>query len=323
MIIETQEAISVDDDEDLAPLVMGGVWSEFIMSIPESQARILTEGFNLILLSNVSRGGMEELMDPEAAGGFTNSTLPNILTNLLVDDTIHTAEKKNLVFGHITGNIIELLVKMGFIVDEDLATEEHLSALCKLASLFYDLNEYQDLIGLTDILDSQDIPPKDRYLMVMQRYLGENFDVGIYEDMILDVSEVTIKALRDALLQEDASEGVPDNIVVRLVANKALLEGTLAFVHIRSNGQLGGSIESFLTFFSSDLAGLRILAVGSDETKTQYRYGLEILAFHMCSELNNHVMRDTVMRYFSEHITDYQALIKLETLVQKLVLTHE
>lgn len=323
MIIETQEAISVDNDEDLAPIVMGGIWSEFKASIPTPQARILTEGFNLILLSNVSRGGMEELMDPEAVGGFTNSTLPNILTNLLVDDNIHTAEKKNLVFGHITGNIIEVLVKMGFTVDEDLATEEHLSALCKLASLFYDLNEYQDLIGLADLLDSQDIPPKDRYLMVMQRYQGDNFDIGIYEDMILDVSEVTIKALRDALLQEDASEGVPDNIVERLVNNKALLEGTLAFAHVRNNGQLGGSVESFLTFFSTDLHSIQTMDIGTDETKRQYQYGREILALHMCSELNNHVMRDTVLRYLNEHITDYQALIKLETLIQKLVLTHE
>lgn len=322
MIIETNEAILVEENEDLALVVMGGIWGDFKKSIPEIQAKVLTEGFNLILLSNTSSSDINELLDPDSMSGFTNSTLPTIMTNLLVDDTIHTAEKKNLVFEHITGNIIELLVKMGFTINQDEASEEYLAQLTKIGSLFYDFEEYQDLIGLCDILASRDIPPKERYLLVMERYLGDTFDLDVYERLIEDVSEVTIKAIHDGLRREDASEGVPDNIVERVVGNKDLLEGTIAFAHIRNNGQLGGSVESFMSFFGVELDNIQTNS-GGNETKAQFQYAREVLALFMCSELNNNVIRDSIMRYMSTRITDYPAMVKFEALVQKLVLTHE
>lgn len=319
MIIETQDAVVMNEDEDFAVTLMGGIWSDFKDSIPEAQAKILTEGFNLILLSNPSESAQEDLSDPDFLSGRSDTLLPNVITAALVDDTTHTAEKKNAVFQLITGNIIEVLVKMGFVLNEDEVSQDRLAQLCQLVSLFYDLNNYQDLIGLADVLDSTDIPPKDRYLMVMQKYLGDNFDIDVYELMVDDVSEVTIKAIRDTLLQEDLTEAPPQMIVKRIIQNKAELNDTLVYTHVRNNGQVGGSVQSFLNFYR------RELEVYTDEPTPEklIRYGKEVTAIFLASELNTPVIKDNLMRYLADIVTDYQALIQLETFINRLVLTDD
>lgn len=323
MIFETQEAVLVHEDDDLAFVIMGGIWGEFKDSIPAIQAKVLTEGFNLILLGNEPTNEIEDLMDPEGGiGGFTTSTLPTIITNVLVDETIHTADKKNLVFAHITGNIIEALVKMGFTLNDDEASEEHLASLNKLVEVFYDLQGYQDLIGLADVLVSMDIPPKERFLLVMERYLGEGFDLDIYERLIDDVSEVTLKAIHDALMQQDASEGIPECIKERVIKNKELLDHTLAYKHIRENGQLGGSIGGFLSFFGQELFDI-MENEEVDITKRQIQYGLEVTAFFLVSEINDHALRNDLILYLSENITDHVAMVKIEKKLKELVLTYE
>ena len=321
MIIETQNAIVMNEDEDLAIPLMGGIWSDFKDSIPEPQAKILTEGFNLILLGEPGNTSPE---GTEADEGFEHgmqddSLLPNLITAVLVDDTTHTAEKKNAVFQLITGNIIEVLVKMGFTLNEDEVSQDRLLHLCQLVSLFYDLNNYQDLIGLADVLDSADIPPKDRYLMVMQKYLGTNFDIDVYELMVDDVSEVTLKAIRDSLLQEDITEMPPQAIIKRIIQNKGELDDTLVYKHIRNNGAVGGAVQSFLNFYRRELEVL------TDEPTSEslVQYGKEVTAIFLASELNTPVLKDKLVRYLADIVTDYQASIRIENLINRLVLTDD
>ena len=321
MIIESQDAVVMHEDEDLAATLIGGIWTDFKASIPEPQARILTEGFNLILLGmprgEASVGDLED--DDSYDGERVDSLLPNVVLGMLVDDTVHTAEKKNNLFQLITGNIIETLVKMGFTLNEDEVSQERLTELCQLVSLFYDLHNYQDLIGLADVLDSADIPPKERYLMVMQKYLGMNFDIDVYELMVDDVSEVTLKAIRDALLQEDITEMPPQMIVKRVIQNKELLDGTLAYKHIRNNGSVGGSVQSFLNFYRRELEHL------TDEptSDNMIQYGKEVMAIFLASELNTPVLKDKLIRYLADIVTDYQAMMQVESLINRLVLTDD
>lgn len=321
MIIESQDAVVMHEDEDLAATLIGGIWTDFKASIPEPQAKVLTEGFNLILLGmprgEASVGDLED--DDSYDGERVDSLLPNVVLGMLVDDTVHTAEKKNNLFQLITGNIIETLVKMGFTLNEDEVSQERLTELCQLVALFYDLNNYQDLIGLADVLDSADIPPKERYLMVMQKYLGMNFDIDVYELMVDDVSEVTLKAIRDALLQEDITEMPPQMIVKRVIQNKELLDGTLAYKHIRNNGAVGGSVQSFLNFYRRELERL------TDEptAESMLQYGKEVIAIFLASELNTPVLKDKLVRYLADIVTDYQASMQIETLINRLVLTDD
>lgn len=318
MIIENQEVISNDDFEDLAATLMGGIWGEFLDSIPDLQGKLLTEGLNLILLSNLPSSDLKDALDPEALDGFTTSELPTVLTNLLVDEALDTSVKKDMVFEHITGNIIETLVKMGFVVNEDVGNE-CLPLMCKLVSVFFDLDGYEDVIGIADVLDSTDIPPKDRLGFVMERYLGNEFDYETYCLTVDDVSEVTLKSLRAALIQEDAIDAIPDNIVNRVTKNKELLNHTMAYAHVRANGQVGGSIAGFLSFFGKKLLAL-LENDSKDITEAQLDYSKEVIAFYLVSELNDHAIPNAVIEYLSSIVTDPVASVKLEAIVNQLVL---
>lgn len=319
MIIETQEAVVMHEDEDLAATLMGGIWSDFKDCIPEPQAKILTEGFNLILLSDPAQTQAEDLEDPDFLTGRSGSLVPNLITEILIDENTHIPEKKNSVFQIITGNIIETLVKMGFTLNEDEVSQDRLMQLCQLVHLFYDLQNYQDLIGLAGLLESTDIPPKERYLMLMQRYKGDNFDIDVYELMVDDVSEVTLKAIRDALLQEEAVDMPPQTIIKRIIQNKDLLDGTLVYAHIRNNGQIGGSVQSFLNFYSRELEEY------TDEPTPDklVQYGKEVTAMFLASELNTPVLKDRLVSYLSGIVTDYKAMVDIETLINRLVLTDD
>lgn len=319
MIIETKEAVLLEEDEDLAAALMGGIWSDFKESIPPLQAKGLTEAFNLILLSqpldlNDPSTNMPDVDDDDFMSNRTGSAVPTLVTNVLVDDNTHTPEKKNAVYQIITGNIIEILKSMGFVLDDDVASQDTLSAMCKMVSFFYDLQEYEDLIGLGDLLDSQDIPPKDRYLLCMERYLGEGTDLSDYEVLIVDVSEVTLKAIRDSLKQEDLDSAPPQSLIDRVLKNRELLEPTLAFAHIRNNGQLGGSVSSFLNFYHRELEEL----LDEETEASQVQYGLEVIGFFMISELNNPFIKDRLVKHFSGVINDHIASLKIEKLINKL-----
>lgn len=320
MIIDTQEAVLMHEDDDLAASLMGGIWEDFKVSIPEPQAKILIKAFNLILLTcpDNFKEQVESEDDTIDVNGY-DTLLPNTITELLVDDTTHIPEKKNAVFQLITSNIIDNLVRMGFTLDEDEACAQTLVELTNLGQLFFDLDQYEDLIGLADLLDSRDIPPKERFLLLMEKYLGEQFDLDIYERLILDVSEVTLIVIRNALLQEDNSEILPVNIVKRVVDNKALLEGTLAFDHIRNNGQLGGSVQSFMSFFSRELEAL----TDNPTEENLLVYGKQVVALYLISEMNTPKIKDSVLRYLSDVITDYTAMIKIENFIHSLVLTDD
>lgn len=319
MIIETQEAVLLEENEDLAAALMGGIWSDFKESIPPLQAKGLTEAFNLILLSQPldvtdPSTGMPDTEDDDFMSNRTASAVPGLISNILSDESMHIPEMKNAVYQIITGNIIEILKGMGFILDDDVASQDTLGCMCKMLSFFYDLQEYEDLIGLADLLDSQDIPPKDRYLLCMERYLGEGTDLSDYEVLIVDVSEVTLKAIRDSLKQEDLDSAPPQSLIDRVLKNRTLLESTLAFAHIRNNGQLGGSVNSFLNFNSNFLEDL--LEEGTE--KAQVQYGLEVIGFFLISELNSPLIKDRLIKHFSGVINDHIASLKIEKLINKL-----
>lgn len=322
MIIETQEGIEIDSVNDLASTVMGGIWADFREAIPKPQGDLLTEGLNLILLAHTPSEDIKDLLDPEFLDGFTTSELPSILTNVLVNEGITINTKKTMIYEHITGNMIEALVKMGFVLSEDEQTIDQLPLMCKLVNVFFDLQGYEDTSGLVNILESSDIEPKERFLLVLQSYLGDDFDYEGYSLLVEDISEVTLASIKMALIEESAIDTIPDNIVIRVRNNKELVDHTLAYAHVRKNGQVGGSINGFLSFFSEQL--LAVLEDGTkDQTQANIEYGKEIIAFYLISEINNSSLKDKLLGYLNTIIEDHVALLKLETLVNNLVLSND
>lgn len=301
MLTETDEVVMTPAEEDLAATLIGGIWVDFKASIPDPQAKILTDGFNLIL-SDV----------PE-------SLLQNVITEILVDETFDTPLKKKQIYELITNNIIDVLSRLGFIINLDEVTHERAEELIHVGKFFHEMEQYEDVIGLGNILDSFDIPPVDRFLLIFQKYMGDDVSLVNYELLLQDVSEVTLKAIRDSLLTGDVDEGIPANIIKRVRANRALIDGTLAYEHVINNGAVGSPVETYLGFFKTDLVKL----LDYPSMDNQILYGKEVMALYLISELNSDTLREELLDLVNEITTDHLALLAIEKLIGQLDLTNE
>lgn len=301
MLTETDEVVMMEAEEDFAATLIGGIWVDFKASIPDPQAKILTDGFNLILL-NV----------PE-------SLLQNVITELLVDEEFDTAIKKKQIYELITNNIIDVLSRLGFIINLDEVTHERLEELIHVGNFFHEMDQYEDVIGLGNILDSVDIPPVDRFLLIFQKYMGDDVSLVNYELLLQDVSEVTLKAVRDNLLTGDVEDGIPLNIIKRVRANRGLIEETLAYEHVINNGRVGSPVETLLNFFKVDLVKL----LDYPSMDNQIQYGKEVMALYLISELNNETLREQLLVLINEITTDHLALLAIEKMIGLLDLTND
>lgn len=298
MLIERDDAVILEDGECLADAIVGGLWTTFRNSIPTLQSKELDKAFNFIMMAD------------------EDSLMPSQIASCLVDEYLDLPTKKQTVYVIITTNIIELLVRLGVTLDDDVAGEDKLPQLNVLASFFYELKEYEDLIGLKGLLESQDIPPVNRYLQAMQVYWGEEFDISEYECLIEDVSEVTLKAIKDALFSPDDVETAPASLQRRILDNKAFLVGTKAYDHVTSNGQLGGSVSNFLNFFKEYLEEL--LETGTE--KDMLLYAKETLGFFIISEINDNWLKEKATTYLYSVITDVVTLTKVEAMIEEVII---
>lgn len=318
MLINAEEAILLAEGEDLAAGLIGGPWLLFKQSIPEAQAKILVNAFNLILLTDDTQEEAGEI-DEDSVMGRNGSLLPVHVQNLLVDDAVALPNKKAHIYEFMIDNTMSLLQGIGITLNELEVTAEKLPYICKIGYFFYEMQGYQDLIGLAGMLDSFDIPPVDRFLLIMERYLGEGTDMMPYEILLKDVSEVTIRAIKDGLEGEDPSVSIPEPLIKRVKANLPALEGTLAYMHIRSNGQLGGALEGFLNFFHKELAALQENLTGENVL----HYLKELIGFYLISEVNSHAIKEHLHKAVYDMVDDMVVLNKAEAMINKLVLTND
>lgn len=320
MLVEANDTVIMQEGEDLASGVIGGLWDEFKVNIPEPQAKVLVEAFNLILLTDPDQLNEDTgEIDEDTLMGRPQSLLPGIVQDILLDPNLDLPNKKLAVYEQLINNTINLLKKIGFTLDEDYVTAEYLPELCKIGQFFFEMDGYEDLIGLRDDLEAVDIPTVDRFLLVFGKYVGEEVPLDTYELLIQDVSEVVLTTIRNNLAGEDLSVGVPDNIVKRVKGNLVAIQDTLAYQHIKNNGQLGGSVESFINFFQSELVGL----LEDPEEPMPLQYIRELIGIYLISDLNNNQVRDQLLGRVHEVYTSHLALIKAEELVNHLVLDNE
>jgi hypothetical protein len=319
MLIETEEVVMLGENEDLAATLMGGIWISFKDTIPVPQAKILVDAFNLILISDPAQSNYQ--VDPEEDEGpdGNSSLLPNIITEILVDDATSVPTKKLAIYELITDNIIAVLTRMGFVLNDDELTHERLPELTKLGNFFYEMDSYEDLIGLADTLDSSDIAPADRFLLVMRKYLGDEADLGVYELLIQDVSEVTIQAIRDNLKQGDVEESIPEFLVKRIRANRVLMENTQAYFHVTHNGRIGGTVESFLNFFARQFE----VYLDNPTPDNMIAYAKEVTAIYLISEINTPRLFEELSKFLATIVTDHLALVSVEQHLAKLVLDND
>lgn len=299
MLIDVEESVDLNEEGNLADIAVGGMWITFRSAVPPLQAKILDNAFNLIMLSD------------------ENSVLPSQIADLLSNTDIDMPVKKQAVFVMLAVNTINLLTEMGVTLNQDVTGEDKLKELSKLLDFFLSLQDYQDLIGLKSLLECMDIPPVSRLLQAMQKFWGEDADLSEYECMIDDVSEVTLKAIKDTLFSPEELSNTPDNIVNRVLVNKAFMEGTLAYDHLINNGQAGGTMPTYLNFFKPQLEEL----LEEDTVEANLRYAKEVLCFFLISEINDHWLKEKASQYLYTVIEDITSITKVEEMIEGVVIS--
>lgn len=318
MLIQADEAILMEPDEDLGLTVIGGPWREFKKTIPEVQAKVLVEALNLILLTDASNPTQDEQvpLDADSVIARPGSLVPYQIGNLLVDEMQEISERKLRVYEILLEAVINLVKQLGFSLNEEMIKAETLPAVCKIGHFLFEVQGYQDLIGMAGILQSRDIPPVERYVMCLHKYYGEDFETEVFYEILDDVSEMTLQTILNDLAGESLDATLPDSLIARVQANKNFLEGTLAWQHIRMNGQLGGTIESFLNFFQGDLAPLTVDLTGDNALA----YLKELAGFYLISEVNSPIIKERLQVNIHNWVDDPLVLMQAESFINKLVL---
>lgn len=318
MLIQADEAILMEPDEDLALTVIGGPWREFKKTIPEVQAKVLVDALNLILLTDSSNPVNDEVapLDADAVIARPSTLVPYQISNLLVDEMLEISEKKLRVYEILLESVLNLVRQLGFTINEEMVQAETLPAVCKIGHFLFEVQGYQDLIGMAGVLESRDIDPVERYIMCLEKYYGEDFDSFVYYEILDDVSEVTLQTILNDLSGNNMSDTLPDSLIERVQANKVLLDGTLAWQHIRLNGQLGGSIESFLAFFQAELEPLTQNLTGENTLV----YLKELAGFYLISDVNSPQIKERLSVNINNWIDDPVVLMQAESFINKLVL---
>ena len=296
MIIDVEETVNLNEEGNLADTMVGGMWVTFRSAIPPLQAKVLDNAFNLIMVSD------EDVI------------LPSQIADLLANTDLELPVKKQAVYVLMAVNMMHLLTEMGITLNDDVAGEDKIKEMAVLLDFFLSLNEYQDLIGLKSLLECMDIPPVNRLLRAMEIFWGEDFDLSEYECLIQDVSEVTLKSIRDALFNPEEIVNAPDNIVTRVTENKAFMEGTKAYEHLINNGQIGGSMATYLSFFKQYLEDL----VDLDTPDALIVYAREVISLYLISEINDHWLKDKATQYLYTVVSDITAITRIEAMLDEV-----
>lgn len=243
------------------------------------------------------------------------NVLVSTIANILADDDTTPLEQKAIILELLLNNIIEQLVKFGITVDLDYVEANKLEVLYRVTDVIYLLNGYEDLQGLSEILEMRDLPPKDRFIELFRKLYDYNATDPIMDDLtylILECSEYLMETLRISLIVSDGIAEVPEFVVKRIRDNVTFINDTLAGKHVRNNGTIGMGFLTLLSFYHLELAS--IISTSPE------RYVKELFGFSLISETPNDRFWDQIKQVVEENVEDVTLLYRAEKVAEQIKL---
>lgn len=282
---------------DLLTKDLGEPWINFSQAITPENAELIQKVYTLLVLAD------EE------------NVLVSSIANILSDDDSAVIEQKAVILELLLNNIIEQLVKFGITVDLEYVEANKLHVLYQITDVIYLLNGYEDLQGLSEILEMRDLPPKDRFIELFRKMYDHDAMDPIIDDLnylILECSEYLMETLRISLIVADAVPETPDFIKLRIKTNVGFLNDTVAAKHVRNNGQLGMGFLTLLSFYRMELE--QAMATSPEH------YIKELFGFALISELSNDQFWDQIKQVIEENVEEVQLLYRSEQLAEQIKL---
>ncbi|UVD32280.1 hypothetical protein [Vibrio phage phiKT1028] len=241
------------------------------------------------------------------------NVLVSNIANILADDDTAAIEQKAIILELLLNNIIEQLVKFGITIDLDHVEANKLDTLYQALDVIYLLNGYEDLQGLSEVLELSELSPKDRFIEVFRKLYDHEPTAPIMDDLgylILECSEYLMETLRISLIISDGIPDTPEFVVKRIRANVSFLNGTLAGKHVRNNGTVGMGFLTLLSFYHLELAS--IMANSSEH------YVKELFGFSLISETPNDRFWDQIKQVIEENIEDVTLIYRAEKVAEEI-----
>ena len=285
-------------DVNLLTADVGGMAVAFLDSITEANATRLVNGYNLI-----------KVTDPD-------TMLGSIVTDILVDQSVDIPLQKDTLLRLMLTNIIKLLRQASVHIDEDNVEFSDYDTIYQILDLFTIVDNIEDLMGLSIVLENQSISPKERFIQLYSTIYIEE-DESVLERLhilIKDVSEVTLETLRLSLIYPKLEDIIPDKLVQRICANKDLLCKSFVGDFIRNGGNVGSTVENLLSFFSTDLNLLR-----DPDYEFPLHYYVAVLGVIIISDTNNESIRSVFAKFAESTVEDVDLLMDIDKLLDGVV----
>lgn len=294
--------LELADDSEMVLATVGGIWSEFCSHLPTEQAKVLTKGCNIILLS-----------EPE-------STLPTDIIELIIREDLEISNKKLVMYETFITAIIDILNRMGVKVNDELIEFEDLSTLTCMLDTFFEVQNYEDLIGLRELLDGAENTTEDKYVEVVYKLYKDQVEDKLHE-LVTEVSLNVINGLRLGVREDDRDEVtlVPKEIITRMRAKVEYIKDTPIYNHILMDGQLGGDVESYISFFGRDLEPL----LENPTNDNIIQYFKILVAIYIISDVTHDKLLDSLLRRSNELIEDYELSLKVDNYIRKVIVDED
>jgi len=284
---------------------IGNLWLEFSSQVPSEHIALYERGIATVLFA------------------YPDSLMPSQIIELLSDETLAPEDRGMALRYVLLDQLVDIINKMGVTLNKDFVEVKHLTEFLNMAEFFYVCSEIEDAYNtILPMLLASDNAPKYRLIGCLGKaffFENEDPDVSEYECLIDDVAESTLKALADAITQEDTSDIPPDSVIQRLKANQAIYGDTLAYQYVRKGGSLCNALETYLNYFRQQLSEL----LNEDGIEYTVQYGKDIIALHLISDLNNSQIIDKLLTFFDGRVDNIAAVFQIEKLVKTLVLTQD
>ena len=277
---------------------VGGMAVAFLDSITEANAKRLVDGYNLI-----------KVTDPD-------TMLGSMVTDILLDETVEIPLKKDTLLRLMLTNIINLLRQASVKINTDHVEFSDYDLIYQILDLFTIIDGVEDLMGLSMVLENQAVTAKERFIQLFSTVYIEEDESTLERLSILieDVSEVTLETMRLSLIHPKIEDIIPDKLVKRIIANKDFLCQSFVGDYIRSNGNIGTTVENLLSFFASDLNRLR-----DPDYEFPLHYYVAVLGIFIISDVNNESIRAEFAKFTESTVDDVELLMDIDKLLDGVI----
>lgn len=275
---------------NLASENLGAMWDDFVTRCIPEAAILLQDAYNLINLS------------------FPDNSLDTTITTILIDEAMGTSDTIQAIRRQLIYGLVDCLQIMGIIIDMDYVGPEELVDLSHVLDTIYTFDGMEDLLGLVDVLEDDQIDPKERFITVIQLN-DPSYDTEKLQYIIKDVSPNVTKGIMVGLniLDRDDNQYMEPSLKRRIIDNKEFLSGTVGETHIKNGGGLQQELDGYLGLFGPELGPMMI--------EDPVLYIKNILSLMLISSIPETLIKGQILSLAQEICGDLNDLYKAQAVI--------